>query len=342
MKKVIVFFLLTFSLVPFDASENIDDSIKQHYKTSANLNVRKGAGKKHPIIFTLKKDDEVKLISKRDNWSEIKYAEKSGFVSSKYLIPIKISSDETFPSGKSIFFFILKIVFAFILLIITFNIYQRISITNSKKKDRNLLQTVTDLDRGTWSERDLVLKLLKYGISEQNIFHDLFIRTHKGNFSQIDLVVTTEVGLFVFEVKDYSGWIYGDGNKTKWTKVLAYGKQKYYFYNPILQNNKHIENLKNQLINFSNIPYFSIVVFYGNCELKDISFVPEGTFITKVERVFEVINLILNNNNKIEYSNLDKILNVLKESQLNGRDYKIQELHKENVKDMLGKHRVFE
>ena len=46
------------------------------------------------------------------------------------------------------------------------------------------------------------------------IFHDLYVEKHKGHFSQIDLVVVTEVGIIVFEVKDYSGWIFG-----KWESI---------------------------------------------------------------------------------------------------------------------------
>ncbi len=59
----------------------------------------------------------------------------------------------------------------------------------SKIRNRKLLKSVTKQNRGTKSERDLVLKLLKYGIPAQTIFHDLYLKKHNGNFSQIDLVV---------------------------------------------------------------------------------------------------------------------------------------------------------
>ena len=98
-----------------------------------------------------------------------------------------------------------------------------------KIRDRRLISTVTSLKRGTSSERDLVLTLLKKGIPSLTIFHDLYVERPGGNYSQIDLVVATKVGIIVFEVKDYSGWIFGDGRYTQWTQVLAYGKQKYRF-----------------------------------------------------------------------------------------------------------------
>ena len=121
-------------------------------------------------------------------------------------------------------------------------------------KNDKLLRTVTHKGRGTWSERDLILKLLKNGFSSETIFHDLYVQKSDGSFSQIDVVIVTEVGIFVVEVKHFSGWIFGTGNQSKWVQVLAYGKQKYPFYNPIFQNNSHIKFLKSRLSNLDDIP----------------------------------------------------------------------------------------
>lgn len=135
------------------------------------------------------------------------------------------------------------------LLIGFFGIYRKI-------RDKKLLHTVTKSNRGTKTERELVLKLLKNGIPAQTIFHDLYVNKFNGGYSQIDLVVAAKVGIMVFEVKKFSGWIFGNGQQTQWTQVLAYGERKYRFYNPIMQNNKHIEDLRKQLKQFENIPFF--------------------------------------------------------------------------------------
>jgi hypothetical protein len=211
-----------------------------------------------------------------------------------------------------------------------------------KIRDNRLLQTVTTSNRGTKTERDLALKLLKHGIPAQTIFHDLYVKKHNGDFSQIDLVVATNVGIIVFEVKDFSGWIFGNGNHSQWTKVLAFGKSKYRFYNPIMQNNKHIYDLRKQLKQFENIPFYSIVVFYGNCVLKDVSFVPNGTYLVKPERVFEVIKLITKNNKPAHYTDKSEVVRVLKKAIQNGENVEIQKQHIENIKDMMGKDRIFD
>jgi len=207
--------------------------------------------------------------------------------------------------------------------------------------DKKLLETVTKSYRGTRTERDLVLKLLKYGIPAQTIFHDLYLKKTNGEFSQIDLVVAAKSGIIVFEVKDYSGWIFGNGQHREWTQVLAYGQDKYRFFNPIIQNNKHITEIRKKLKQFENIPFYSVVVFYGDCVLKDINFVPDGTFLVKSARIFEVLDLIMSKNKLAPYTDKFEVVKVLKEAVYNGNIKAIQIQHIENVKDMLGKHRIF-
>lgn len=209
-------------------------------------------------------------------------------------------------------------------------------------RNKELVETVTSIERGTWSEKDLILKLLNYGISPQAIFHDLYIEKFNNKFSQIDVVVATKVGIIVFEVKDYSGWIFGKGNQDKWTKVLSYGKIKHRFYNPVIQNNGHITALKKQLPQFDILPFYSVIVFYGNCKLRDVSFIPQGTYLAYPERVIDVIKTIMKDNKSVNYSGKSEIIRVLKEAVQKGENKEIQKKHISNVRDMLGKDRIFE
>jgi hypothetical protein len=229
----------------------------------------------------------------------------------------------------------LWIIFGTFLLVGFFVIFNKI-------RDKKLLKTVTKSNRGTRTERDLVLKLLKSGIPAQTIFHDLYVKRFNGDFSQIDLVVVTRVGIIVFEVKDFSGWIFGNGQHTQWTKVLAFGKRKYRFYNPIMQNNKHIGDLKKHLKQFENVSFYSIVVFYGDCVLKDINFVPNGTFLVKSTRVLEVMNIIMSKNESAQYTDKFEVVRALKEAVQNGENMETRTHHIENINDMLGKHRIFD
>jgi len=208
------------------------------------------------------------------------------------------------------------------------------------EQDRQLLASVTSPNRGTQAERDLVLMLLKHGISPKAIFHDLYLRKPRGDFSQIDLVVATKVGIVVFEVKDYSGRIFGNGHRSNWIQILAYGRQKYKFYNPIMQNSGHIAHLRKRL--GEDVPFYSVIMFDGNCELKDITFVPDGTFIVKPWRVLEVVDGIINKSEPANYLDKRKVVAVLKEAVENGNNADVQSQHVEDVKDRLGKERIYD
>ena len=233
------------------------------------------------------------------------------------------------------------IFFVIISIVIGFFIISNIIKSNQRKRDRELISSVTSLNRGTNSERSLVLRLLKKEFPSVTIFHDLIIKKNNNEFSQIDLVLVTSEGIIVIEVKDYSGWIYGSGNNTNWTKVLSYGRKKYKFYNPIKQNKSHITELRKTLKQFEKIPFFSVIVFFCDCELKEINYVPKGTYLVKSHRVFEVLNLIKTENEPSEYTNKREVVDTLKQLVSLGENIDYQKQHIENIKDMVGKERVF-
>lgn len=198
-------------------------------------------------------------------------------------------------------------------------------------RDKRLIRTVTGLKRGFKSERLLVLKLLKSGFPAQRLFHDLYLRKQNGEFSQIDLLAITEVGIIVFEVKDYSGWIFGDCSHTNWTQVMAYGRSKYRFYNPIMQNNRHISELKKQLDQFENIPFYSVVVFYGDSDLRKITNVPEDVYIVKPSKIQFVLDYLKKNRELVQYEDIDEITSLLSDAVRRGDDKSVRIQHVKNV-----------
>ncbi|SHK98030.1 nuclease-related domain-containing protein [Fibrobacter sp. UWB12] len=106
------------------------------------------------------------------------------------------------------------------------------------------------------------------------ILRNLNIGTH----CEIDLVWIHETGIYVFESKNISGQIYGDENSNQWCIILN-NRTKKQFYNPIFQNNGHINALKRILGNHNS--YCSIIVFSERCELKDIPPNTQSRIITK-------------------------------------------------------------
>lgn len=86
--------------------------------------------------------------------------------------------------------------------------------------------------------------------------------------AEIDIIMLHTSGIYIIEVKNYHGWIFGSETKEKWTQSFPNG-QKYAFYNPIKQNVTHINCLKHYLNDNSNY-FYSYIVFSNECELKNI------------------------------------------------------------------------
>lgn len=195
-----------------------------------------------------------------------------------------------------------------------------IAVNNQRENahQQSLIQSATGLYRGTPSERELVLELLEESYHPQAIFHDLYMQKKNGNYFQIDLILATPQGLIIFEVKDYSGWIFANGRSTYWTQIMAYGTEKYRFYNPIFQNRRHVEELRKISPQFSKIPIFSVVIFYGDNEFKAIENVPDNVFLIKPSQLSQTIKTITTTNPKAMYTNKQEIASVLKLAHSNG------------------------
>ena len=90
----------------------------------------------------------------------------------------------------------------------------------------------------------------------------------QGKTTEIDLLMIHEKGIFVFESKNYSGWIFGDAEQLYWTQTLPNG-EKHKFYNPIRQNRTHINALA-ECLDKPVSAFYSYIVFSQRCSLKSV------------------------------------------------------------------------
>lgn len=93
------------------------------------------------------------------------------------------------------------------------------------------------------------------------VFNDFMIKDGD-HTAQIDHIVVNKKGVFVIETKNYAGSIYGTADQREWTQVLAYGRVKNKFYNPLKQNAVHIYRLKKFI--GESVPVYSAVIFVKN------------------------------------------------------------------------------
>ena len=113
----------------------------------------------------------------------------------------------------------------------------------------------------------------EYALTNDNLDCELVVLKniyvpYRDKTSEIDLLMIHEKGIFVFESKNYSGWIFGNASQLNWTQSLQNG-EKHQFYNPIRQNQTHIKALSEYL----NIPvssFTSYIVFSERCSLKRV------------------------------------------------------------------------
>ena len=207
---------------------------------------------------------------------------------------------------------------------------------------REPYEAVTSRNRGTESERRIVSALLRYGLKPTAIYHDLLVVQSDSKHSQIDIVVAADVGLIVMEGKDYSGWIFGKGSQEYWTQITRYGKGRYRFYNPFKQNAGHINALRRLSPQMQRLPMYSMVVFCGNCELKDVNFIPPGCFLATGGSVVAAVDHIINTKPRASYSDKWEVARLLQKAAGDGGDQRLQAQHVADIHDMLGTDRRFE
>ena len=193
-----------------------------------------------------------------------------------------------------------------------------------KQKERKLIELVTPITRGEWSERRVILNLLKEGINPKAIFHDLYIRKPSGEYTQVDVAVATKAGIIVFEVKDYSGWIFGNEHQRYWTQILAYGKEKHRFYNPVMQNAGHIQAIRRCLPQNPGIPIYSVIVFFGSSEFKNVTCNADNTFIIYPHSIRQLVSEILRQPDA-KFGNKHEIMDLFTKAVQNGNDPMIVE-----------------
>jgi len=115
---------------------------------------------------------------------------------------------------------------------------------------------------------------------KNRVFRNVYISKSNGRLTEIDLIAISEKGVFVFESKNYSGWIFGNSTNRYWTQFLP-NSMKNRFYSPILQNIGHVKALREKLDAFPQANYHSLIVFSKHCELKKITNTKPDTYVLK-------------------------------------------------------------
>lgn len=165
-----------------------------------------------------------------------------------------------------------------------------------KVTKNSLLKLLNDI--GKQGEYFTYKCLKNYEKKGAKFLFNLYIPKGNDETTEIDVIMISSKGVFVFESKNYSGWIFGDEFKNDWYQTLPRGRRshKERFYNPIWQNQSHIKHLKELIV--GDIPIYSIIVFSERCTLKKIYIKSNDVKIVKRNDLFSTVTNILKINSK--------------------------------------------
>jgi hypothetical protein len=144
----------------------------------------------------------------------------------------------------------------------------------------------------------LIFYKLEKKFPKAKILPNVYIQKENDETTEIDLLMINEKGIYVFESKNYGGWIYGNGKRKNWTQTFGKGK-KNKFYNPVWQNYGHIKALI-EYLDLSEEMFKSIIVFSKRCTLKKISEIDDNVLVLRRPHLIRNIKKI----NKVSGDNL--------------------------------------
>ena len=147
------------------------------------------------------------------------------------------------------------------------------------------------LDKGHLGEF-YIYKYLKAFDGYKRFLFNVYLPKENGETTEIDVILLHETGIYVFESKNYSGWIFGTETQQYWIQTLPVGKsksQKTKFFNPIIQNKVHLKWLRQFLGDESRLPFYSYIVFSDRCTLKEIILTSGNHFVINRYNIFAAI-----------------------------------------------------
>lgn len=133
--------------------------------------------------------------------------------------------------------------------------------------------------KGRAGERIVHGELLKLGES-YTIFHDIMLPSllTTSRTTQIDHIAISKHGIFVIETKNYRGIIEGGEMQRNW--IQRFRKSQRTFFNPLRQNDIHIEAVKRILPDLAFPTIYSIITFSNNSSIRELSIKSPNTTVT--------------------------------------------------------------
>ena len=196
-------------------------------------------------------------------------------------------------------------------------------------------------DNGRYGEYLTYKKLIKFEKQGAKFLFNIYIPKNDEATTEIDVLMISHKGIFVFESKNYSGWIFGSDSQKYWYQTLPSGQRKRHkekFYNPIFQNNTHIKYLKSML--GDQISFYSIITFSERCTLKNINLKTSKASVINRYQLYNLVSSIYKNipENLLSDAQIEKIYNTL--YPYTQVDENVKQKHIDNIYNNLNKNDI--
>ena len=89
-------------------------------------------------------------------------------------------------------------------------------------------------------------------------YRQLALEDEYGNWSEIDNILISNIGVYIIETKNLSGSIIGRGSENEWIQIT--GTKTIKFQNPLIQNHRHIKFFKRVIPNSGYVDSMAIFV----------------------------------------------------------------------------------
>jgi len=166
--------------------------------------------------------------------------------------------------------------------------------------------------KGERAEKRLFYKI-KRKLDKMNIinyvYQDLLIpkKPRELRHTQLDIVILTQKATIIIEIKSMKGIITGKENNKYWYQTGYKGSKTRRLYNPIMQNQTHVDAIEGLNKKQKIIP---IILFYNENNETQLAISANNYIVILEEDLDQILNLILNKSNYITKEELD-VLNAL-------------------------------
>lgn len=134
----------------------------------------------------------------------------------------------------------------------------------------------------------MIFEVLEKVEGYNKILSNLYLPRKDGSTTEVDLVVINQYGIYVIESKNYSGKIYGKEQYKFWNQYTNRSKNK--FYNPVWQNNLHVNALKNVLNPDELEAVHSLIVFSNRSNIDKVEVNKPNIRIIQRKNLLETLN----------------------------------------------------